>query len=52
MGGEDGEAGAAPGCDRFYASTVERRLPGMPFHPGLADTAVDEIAAALGTAFG
>ena len=34
------------------ADAIGERLLGVPFYPGLADASIDEIAAALGTAFG
>lgn len=34
------------------ADAIGERLLGVPFHPGLSDEAVGEIAAALASAFG
>ena len=35
-----------------HADAIGERLLGVPFYPGLSDGALDEIAAALGSAFG
>ena len=35
-----------------HADAIGGRLLGVPFYPGLAAGAIDEIAAALGSAFG
>ena len=34
------------------ADAIGERLLGVPFHPGLAEAAIEEIAVALGSAFG